>query len=71
MPAPKDYKHIRAWGEYMGSFEYYIKQQQEKAAEDNAPIDAIYEREGRWFRFSEVVNENTKHFVQQILDKMK
>ena len=43
-----DYKHIRAWGYIMKSFDYYILTQQEKAAYENAPLDACYERNGKW-----------------------
>lgn len=42
MPKPSDYKYIRAWGQYLGSYEYYIKSQQIGACEENAPLDAIY-----------------------------
>lgn len=38
----KQYRHIRSWGVYMRSYEYYIKSQQEQAARDKAPIDALY-----------------------------
>lgn len=38
----KKYRHIRSWGVYMRSHEYYIKSQQEQAARDNAPEDALY-----------------------------
>lgn len=43
-----EYKTIAAWGRMMGSFSYYIVAQQEKAAAANAPLDAIYERNGEW-----------------------
>lgn len=38
----KKYRHIRSWGVYMRSYEYYIKSQQERAARDGAPEDALY-----------------------------
>lgn len=42
------YLAIELWGRQLGSFPYYIKNQQEKAEDMNAPFDAIYEREGKW-----------------------
>lgn len=40
---PSDYKHIAAWGRKMGSFAYYIKDQQDRAFAAGAPVNAIYE----------------------------
>jgi hypothetical protein len=74
MPKPTDYKHIAAWGQMMGSYQYYITGEQEKAAAANAPLDAIYFRKPEeaddaqrvgipehsgWHRFSEVTNPQT------------
>jgi hypothetical protein len=42
MPKPEEYIGIQAWGAQMGSFAYYIREEQAKAAEDNAPIDSIF-----------------------------
>ncbi len=43
-----EYTCIAAWGRRMGSFDYYIRAQQEKAMSEEAPITAIYERDGVW-----------------------
>ncbi len=53
----KQYEAIRFWGESLGSFDYYIKHQQIKAAASNAPILAIYERDGEWQTLDQVKNE--------------
>jgi hypothetical protein len=52
------YKHIRAWGKYLGSYEYYIKAEQARASADGAPKDAIYYSitEKRWVQFEEVAD---------------
>lgn len=76
MPEPKDYKHIKAWGKMMGSFPYYIKEQQAKAAQENAPLDAIYkshdaELEQPWRRHSQIQNENTREEIDRIILKME
>lgn len=39
---PNEYRHIAAWGRLLGSYPYYIEQQQVKAAMEQAPIKAIY-----------------------------
>ena len=64
---PHDYKHIRAWGKMMGSFEYYIMGEQEKAAADNAPLDAIYKREDGWHTYSSVTREDTRQRMDSFL----
>lgn len=48
MPMAKEYHAIALWGQMMQSFRYYIQSEQAKAAAQNAPLDAIYEREGVW-----------------------
>jgi hypothetical protein len=70
MPKPEDYKHIRAWGRMMLSYEYYIVQEQEQAAKDNAPIDAIYKRD-TWRRFADVENPDSRMRVEQELARME
>ena len=41
--SPKDYEAIKLWGILLGSFDYYIQNEQKKAFKDNAPLDAICE----------------------------
>lgn len=49
MRSPNEYRAIRIWGENTGSYPYYIKAQQEKAAEENAPLNALYkDHNGKW-----------------------
>jgi hypothetical protein len=59
MAKPKEYLHIRAWGNKLLSYEYYIKDQQELAASQNAPIDAIYKKNGEpgWVCASELSDD--------------
>jgi hypothetical protein len=59
MNKPSDYLAIRFWGVRLGSFSYYIKREQERAAIDNAPLNAIYYREDvGWRTLDDVTNEN-------------
>jgi hypothetical protein len=49
MNKPSDYKHIAAWGFFLKSYQYYIALQQELAAKDQAPLNAIYKKsDGTW-----------------------
>lgn len=55
MPQPKDYTAVDFWHRRTGSFQYYIDDQQEKAARDNAPLDATYKDEsGNWNQMSKL-----------------
>jgi hypothetical protein len=45
---PCDYRAIAGWGKMLGSYQYYITGEQEKASRMNAPVDALYERNGVW-----------------------
>jgi hypothetical protein len=70
---PKDYKHIDAWGRMLGSYSYYIVGEQTKAAEDNAPLDAIFydDREKRWHTYEEINSPSTKEDMRRRLEKME
>lgn len=61
------YNYITRWGRLMGSYDYYIAQQIEKAKKENAPEDACYfnDFENRWVSYSEI---NPK--VQMKLDSI-
>lgn len=37
-----EYEGIRLWHKSTGSYDYYIEALQEQAANDNAPLDALY-----------------------------
>lgn len=48
--APHEYKAIAMWGKRMGSRSYYIEDEQYRASQDGAPIDATYRNHdtGKW-----------------------
>lgn len=49
------YPEIRKWGNELGSFNYYIENQQLQAEADGAPSDAVYRRDnGTWATRSEI-----------------
>ena len=66
---PSDYKCIAIWGNIMGSYGYYIKDQQAKAAKSNAPLLAIYERDGVWTTADQVENEQARYHLMSVLAK--
>lgn len=68
MPQPKEYKHIRAWGKMLQSFEYYIVNEQRIASEDNAPLTAIYKRKGEWITSDDL---DPNHVFWKILETVK
>lgn len=61
---PHEYTCIAAWGRQSGSFDYYIKAQQEKAAKEEAPITAIYRQsDGQWSVAGDIMNPQTRKFI--------
>ena len=68
----KSYEYVRAWGYYMGSHNYYIRDQIDEARRQKAPADAIFEEHtafgpsGKWARFSELDPEVQKS-VQSVV----
>ena len=72
MIRPDEYKYIRAWGRMMGSYDYYIKNAQRKASEEEAPTNAIYkgvDTEGeRWFTFEDITSKETRMTVSRLVE---
>jgi len=54
------FPYIRVWGKATGSYDYYITEQVKRAAETNAPHDALFEkyipsgRTGKWCCLSDL-----------------
>jgi len=54
---PSAYRCIAIWGRNMGSFASYTANEQHKAAEQGAPLTAVYERNGGgWATLEDVEN---------------
>lgn len=68
MAKKKQYPYIQAWGTYMGSHQYYIDNQMDDAADDNAPDDAYRKNSttGKWETYSTAAPH-----VKKILDDNK
>ena len=64
---PEDYRHIAAWGKMMGSFHSYVVEQQEEAAYDRAPADAIYKCDGVWQCYHQVTLSSTRNMIDSFM----
>ena len=61
MPKPNEYIHILRWGKRLGSMPYYIADQQQLAADTNAPLNAIYQKvDGTWATWTPEMEEQTR-----------
>jgi len=72
------YKHIVAWGRFMGSYDYYIESQPLKAERDNAPEDAIYKEQeidvllkGEWVTYGKVTNPRSRNIMDKSLEEQR
>lgn len=58
---PMMYTAIECWGQRLGSFNYYIHDQQHAAAEEDAPLTAIYKhQDGHWVTIADIRGEDTR-----------
>ncbi len=65
---PEEYKAIAVWNQLMGGQAYYAALQQQKAASENAPVDAIYKMaDGVWKTVGEIENKAFRERVERIL----
>lgn len=66
---PDEYRHIFAWGVMLSSQLWYIQRMQELASDENAPIDAIYKRNGIWVSYTDITNMQSKQALDAILER--
>jgi hypothetical protein len=70
MPVNKDsmYPYIWAWGKRMGSNDYYMENEEELAAQEEAPRTAIFrDSEGVWSTVDEVQNIELKVWLHDFV----
>lgn len=66
-----DYAYVRAWGQTLGSFPYYIEGEVEKARRSNAPETAIYQRDdGSWATFEGIASKDTRNAIAALASKL-
>lgn len=71
MRKANEYLAIRAWGEVMHSARSYIVQEQEKAAAENAPTDAIYFANSMWVRLEAITNPDARRRIEERLIELR
>lgn len=62
------YQHIVAWGRYLGSGAYYIEDQIDLAEKEEAPVNALYKREGVWHTFDDITDVVTKARIESAIN---
>lgn len=69
MTAPDEYVYIRKWGEMLYSTPWFIREEQERAARDGAPLNAVFlgkDDEGRptaWRTTDDVTNPGVREYL--------
>jgi hypothetical protein len=67
-----DYIYIRAWGEMMGSENYFVRNELATAKEDKAPGNAIFKRDdGTWATIEDVASGNRRQQVERIAARIQ
>lgn len=63
--APSEYLMIEKWNQLMGAHAAHARTQQEVAANDGAPLNAIYKsiKGSRWVTTDEVMDAETRGFL--------
>ena len=69
----EQYPYIRAWGMTLKSFDYYIMNEQQKAARLGAPYNACYYDidKQRWVTINDVESKSTVQQMNDLVDKIK
>jgi hypothetical protein len=71
MHKPNEYLVIQAWGEMMRTAPTYIVDDQERAAAENAPTDAIYFANKLWVRLDEITNPDARRRINERLVELR
>ncbi len=64
MTSPDEYVYIRKWGEMLYSTPWFIREEQERAARDGAPLNAVFLGDDRtWRTTDDVTNPGARDFL--------
>ena len=64
---PRDYHHIKAWGQVLQSLGGYIRYEQERAAREQAPQTAIYRNDdGTWSTADQIRRPELREYVNHL-----
>lgn len=61
MAKPSDYRAIALWGNQLGSYAYYVELEQNLASRENAPLDALFQRDEKWVCVSDLKPDHWFH----------
>jgi len=63
------YQAIRIWGQHLGSFDYFIENEQAKAEAADAPLDALYKDGNTWVTIADLENKNNqRHVINKLME---
>lgn len=63
------YQAIRIWGQHLGSFDYFIENEQAKAESEDAPLDALYKDGSTWVTIADLENKNNqRHVINKLME---
>ena len=67
-----EYQFVVAWGRFLGSMNYYIQGQVDKARAEKAPERAIYRQDdGTWATIDQVRSPLTRDTIIKMVEGMK
>ena len=66
---PGKYRHIVAWGKWLGFTPQTVLESVELADADDAPEDAIQKIDGRWLRVGDIANQTNRERVDKLARK--
>ena len=65
---PSRYRHIVAWGKWLGFKPQVVQRNLGEADDDNAPLDAIQKVDGRWLQISDIQSDANRLRVIELCE---
>ncbi len=62
----QSYRHIVAWGKFLGFTPTTVSAYVAEAEADDAPQDSIQKIDGRWLCLGDIVNERNRRCVEEL-----
>lgn len=62
------YRHIVAWGKWLGFTPVAVQRELALAVQENAPADAIQKQDGRWARVGDIANDLNRQAVERLAE---
>jgi len=70
MSDQNEYKAIQAWGEILGSCQWFVDSDINHAIQDKAPSNAIYKnKSGEWQTINDIKSIHTLRQISNILNR--